>query len=94
MTRNEKDVAYDPSAFPPFAVTVDVALMTLVDNELRMLLIQRGVEPDKGFWALPGGFVQENEDLLVAAERELIEETGVSAELEQDNLKEILGCAS
>lgn len=83
MTRNEKDVAYDPSVFPPFAVTVDVAVMTLVENELRMLLIQRGVEPDKGYWALPGGFVQENEDLLAAAERELYEEAGVTAELEQ-----------
>ena len=83
MTIDENDLDYDPHTFPPFAVTVDIALMTLVDNELRMLLIQRGVEPDKGFWALPGGFVQENEDLLVAAERELIEETGVSAELEQ-----------
>ena len=74
MTINENDLEYDPHAFPPFAVTVDIALMTVVDNELRMLLIQRGVEPDKGFWALPGGFVQENEDLLAAAERELIEE--------------------
>lgn len=83
MTINEKEATYDPNAFPPFAVTVDIALMTLVEDELRMLLIQRGVEPDKGYWALPGGFVQENEDLLAAAERELTEETGVTAKLEQ-----------
>jgi len=83
VTINEKEAGYDPSVFPPFAVTVDIALMTLVDSELRILLIQRGVEPDKGFWALPGGFVHENEDLLAAAQRELTEETGVSAKLEQ-----------
>jgi len=83
VTSNENEETYDPDAFPPFAVTVDIALMTLVEDELRMLLIQRGVEPDKGFWALPGGFVKENEDLLAAAERELTEETGVSAKLEQ-----------
>ena len=83
MTIKEKDIKYDPSDFPPFAVTVDVALMTLVENELRMLLIQRGIEPQKGYWALPGGFVQENEDLATAAERELREETGVTAQIEQ-----------
>ncbi len=83
MTINEKAVNYDPSNFPPFAVTVDIALLTLVQNELRMLLIQRGIEPEKGHWALPGGFVQENEDLAIAAERELTEETGITAELEQ-----------
>jgi len=83
VTIKEKEATYDPNAFPPFGVTVDIALMTLVEDELRMLLIQRGVEPDKGYWALPGGFVQENEDLLAAAERELTEETGVTAKLEQ-----------
>jgi len=83
VTINKNGLEYDPNAFPPFAVTVDIALMTLVDTELRMLLIQRGIEPDKGFWALPGGFVHEEEDLLPAAERELTEETGVTAKLEQ-----------
>ena len=60
-------------------MTVDIALMTVVDQELRMLLIQRGVDPYKGKWALPGGFVRENESLLAAAERELPEETGHEA---------------
>jgi len=83
VTINENEAKYDPNTYPPFAVTVDIALMTLVENELRMLLIQRGVEPDKGRWALPGGFVQEEEGLLAAAERELVEETSVSAKLEQ-----------
>ena len=48
---------YDPSAFTPFAVTVDIVLMTVVERELRVLLIQRGKEPYKDSWALPGGFV-------------------------------------
>ncbi len=74
---------YDPLSFPPFAVTVDIALMTIVDQELRMLLIQRGIDPYRGKWALPGGFVREDESLLDAAERELPEETGITTHLEQ-----------
>lgn len=68
---------YDPSAYPPFAVTVDIVLMTVVDSELRVLLIRRGKEPYEGAWALPGGFVDPEEDLADAAVRELLEETGV-----------------
>lgn len=71
---------YDPSAFPPFAVTVDIVLMTVVERQLKVLLIQRGEWPYKGDWALPGGFVRLDEDLGEAAVRELAEETGVSAE--------------
>ena len=82
MTINSSN-EYDPLVFPPFAVTVDIALMTVVNQELRMLLIQRGVDPYKGKWALPGGFVRENESLLAAAERELPEETGITTHLEQ-----------
>ena len=71
---------YDPSAFTPFAVTVDIVLMTVVDRELRVLLIRRGREPFKDSWALPGGFVQPEEDLADAAARELLEETGIGQE--------------
>ena len=68
---------YDPGAYPPFAVTVDIVLMTVVDRELRVLLIRRGREPFKDAWALPGGFVEPEEDLADAAARELLEETGL-----------------
>src|SRR5262245_42808723 len=76
---------YDPRAYPPVAVTVDVAVLTLHEGRLHVLLIQRGREPWLGAWALPGGFVRPEETLDEAAARELREETGVdaSAHLEQ-----------
>jgi 8-oxo-dGTP diphosphatase len=65
------------------ALTVDVVLVTL-EAEPRVLLIQRKRAPFARMWALPGGFVNENEKLVDAAKRELQEETGVEVtDLEQ-----------
>jgi 8-oxo-dGTP diphosphatase len=58
-------------------LTVDIVIFALHDWELQVLLIQRGVPPFEGQWALPGGFVREGETLDAAARRELEEETGV-----------------
>lgn len=70
---------YDPSAFPPFAVTVDLVVLTVRHHALCTLVVRRGEPPYQGRWALPGGFVRADEDLGDAAARELAEETGLRA---------------
>lgn len=70
--------------YPHPAVTTDSVVFTIRDARLHVLLIQRGKEPAKGCWAFPGGFVDIDEDLETAAQRELAEETGLSGiELQQ-----------
>lgn len=70
--------------YPRPALTVDVVIFTVRENRLHVLLVQRGEQPFKGMWALPGGHVHMEESLEEAAGRELAEETGVQgAFLEQ-----------
>jgi len=60
------------------ALTVDCVVFGLDDADLKVLLIQRGIEPFAGRWALPGGFVHLDDTLDQAARRELQEETGLT----------------
>ena len=70
-------MGYDPGSYPPFAVTVDVVILTMPDGVLNALLVRRGETPFEGMWATPGGFKRPDETLDDAARRELSEETGV-----------------
>jgi 8-oxo-dGTP diphosphatase len=64
--------------WPRPMVTVDAAVFAFFGKKAKLLLINRGNEPFKGQWALPGGFIEIDEELEDAAARELQEETGLS----------------
>lgn len=64
---------------PNASVAVDLAVLTVRGEDLQLLTITRGTEPFMGTAALPGGFVEDDEDLDEAARRELEEETGLDA---------------
>ena len=63
--------------YPRAALTVDCVVFGFDDGALKVLLIQRALEPFKGRWALPGGFVRVEETIDDAARRELAEEAGL-----------------
>jgi 8-oxo-dGTP diphosphatase len=63
--------------YPRPALTVDCVVFGFDETDLKVLLIERGLEPFKGRWALPGGFVRVEEPIDAAARRELEEETGL-----------------
>jgi len=70
--------------WPRPMVTVDAVVFTFSGDRVKVLLINRGKEPFKGKWALPGGFLDMDEELEDAVVRELEEETGlVGVKLEQ-----------
>ncbi len=63
--------------YPRPALTADCVVFTVDQDQLQVLVIRRGQAPFEGRWALPGGFVQEDETVEAAARRELWEETGL-----------------
>lgn len=66
-------------------LTVDAVIFKKMNDVNQVLLIERKNNPYQNHWALPGGFVEENEDLLVAVKRELFEETHI----ETDGLQQL-----
>ncbi|MEN9372575.1 MAG: hypothetical protein RIR79_127 [Pseudomonadota bacterium] len=80
--------AWAAAPYPPIFVTVD-AVVRCADH---ILLVQRGRAPGKGLWALPGGFVEQNENLYQSALRELQEETNLSLppEVMRASLKKVV----
>lgn len=70
--------AYDASDFPRPSVAVDVALVTVAEEKLAVLLVRRKEHPHRGAWQLPGGFVGIDESLDDAAKRVLLDKTGIS----------------
>ena len=75
--KRESPPGYDPSQFPSFAVTVDVVVLTTLEDQPHVLLVRRAVSPFEGMWAIPGGFKRPSETLDEAAQRELLQETGI-----------------
>lgn len=72
---------YNPKDYDTPLVTVDVGIFTLHEGQLKVLLVQRGEYPEKGKWALPGGFVDVHRDASpeATAMRKLHEKTGVKS---------------
>ncbi|MDD7563482.1 MAG: NUDIX domain-containing protein [Alloprevotella sp.] len=70
-----KKYSYD---YPHPAVTTDCVIFGFDSSDLKVLLIERGIEPFKGKWALPGGFLKMDETAQEGALRELEEETGMN----------------
>jgi len=64
--------------YPKPSVTTDCIIIKTVDDKNEVLLIKRRHNPFAGKWALPGGFVENHEDLEDGAKRELEEETGLT----------------
>ena len=84
MTEAEFLKAYRKEEYPKPSVAVDLVIFTVLDTDLKVLLVQRKGHPFKGWWAFPGGFVHvgdgyedQGESLDETAHRELAEETGL-----------------
>lgn len=86
-TEEEFLANYDLKKYPAQALTADLAIFTIRDERLCVLLIKRGGHPEKGKWALPGGFVNVDESVDQAAARELMEETNIA--LDETHLEQL-----
>ncbi len=80
MNESEDFSDYDPALFPPFAVTVDLVILTVRVGELSCLFVERSSPPFAQRLALPGGFVGSDEELSEAAQGKLASKTGVTVD--------------
>ena len=69
--------SYDQEQFKKMSVATDLLILTIIDDQLTVLMTKRSEYPFKGCWALPGGFMEMDETLEHCAVRELEEETGL-----------------
>lgn len=81
LSEEEFLAQYDASRYPKPSVTVDTVIFRQSGEQMQVLLIKRGNHPYRGFWALPGGFLNIDENLDEAAARELKEETSVQTDM-------------
>ena len=72
--KKDKQFCYE---YPRPALSSDCIIFSKIEDDIKILLIERAFDPFKGFWAFPGGFVDPDETTLEAAKRELYEETGI-----------------
>ncbi|MDH3306213.1 MAG: NUDIX domain-containing protein [Acidimicrobiia bacterium] len=70
--------SYDPTEFDRPSTAVDVALVTIIDDQLRVLVLRRPDHPYRGSWQLPGGFVEIDESLDQAAARVIADKAGLA----------------
>jgi 8-oxo-dGTP diphosphatase len=70
------NIIYPKSIYIP-KVTVGAILTRRSGNDVHILLTKRNVEPFKGFWCIPGGHIEQNEDAVTAVKREVKEETNL-----------------
>jgi 8-oxo-dGTP diphosphatase len=100
QTEKEFLAHYNPEKYKKPAVTVDVIIFTIGDEEgrnlrkltgkkLKVLMVKRKNHPFIGQWTLPGGFVNLDESIEHAAKRELLEETGIDAEREDIYMEQL-----
>jgi ADP-ribose pyrophosphatase YjhB (NUDIX family) len=71
----------EPCNQPIYENPVPATALVVVDDKDRILLVRRSVEPKKGFWCLPGGFMELGETPEECALRELAEETGLAGSI-------------
>lgn len=79
----------DPFKYQQIRVAVDTVCIAKEENVEYILMVKRKYEPFRNAWALPGGFLKENEELETGAVRELSEETAISIDINPQSLVQI-----